>query len=213
MEIKIINNRVSDNNTYIIKYNDNQCIIIDPSCNDGRIECEIKELSLNAILLTHGHYDHFTDVASLHDKYKDVPIYVASEDMEFVDGSKYIFSSQPSLNVRYINQEELTPITQFHYNFNGLDVDIYPMPGHSKGCITYKIGNNLFTGDVLFAKSIGRTDLPGGNNREMNSSLASFSQFDINCVVYPGHGPSTTLKQEYLTNPWLIHAARGRKSR
>jgi len=83
-------------------------------------------------------------------------------------------------------------------------LEVLHTPGHSPGSITLIANRSLFTGDLLFAGSIGRTDLPGGSEEEMQSSLKRIMALEGDFLIYPGHGPATTLETERRYNPFLI---------
>jgi glyoxylase-like metal-dependent hydrolase (beta-lactamase superfamily II) len=86
----------------------------------------------------------------------------------------------------------------------GRDVEVIHTPGHTGGSVCYRVGPYLFTGDTLFKGSIGRTDLPGGSDTEMMRTLAdTITALDDRLVVYPGHGPATTIGEEKELNPFL----------
>jgi hydroxyacylglutathione hydrolase len=85
----------------------------------------------------------------------------------------------------------------------GIPVNFLHTPGHSPGGVVYIIGNCLFSGDTLFAGSIGRTDLPGSDNGRMKKSLEKILRLDEKLKVFPGHGPETSLKEEITSNPFL----------
>jgi glyoxylase-like metal-dependent hydrolase (beta-lactamase superfamily II) len=89
-------------------------------------------------------------------------------------------------------------------------VAIRHAPGHTPGSLLYDFGNTVFTGDVLFAGAIGRTDLPGGSPEAMDRSLRDVVlRLDDSCNIYPGHGPQTTMADERVSNPYLVRIAQG----
>ena len=90
----------------------------------------------------------------------------------------------------------------------GLAFDIIHTPGHAPGHVVFRNGTTVFGGDLLFAGSIGRTDLPYADPEAMETSLETISQLDDATIVYPGHGPATTIGQEKESNPFLIGLAR-----
>ena len=176
---------------YIVE-NNGQAIIIDPSWQMQVIYdfLESKNLKPAAALFTHGHYDHLHDAADLLKKY-NIKGYIEEGDVRM--------SALP---------KELLHIFKGDYKANlaGLDVEFLHTPGHSKGSVCVKIGNDLFTGDVLFPGACGRVDLPGSDARAMQKSLQRIARMPPATKVYSGHaynGNETTVGQETKTNPFV----------
>lgn len=188
-------------NTYVIIDSKNRCVIIDPSKDsDGLINYVLKNnLNPQAILLTHGHVDHFKGAKRFIERF-NTPLYIS-------------FLDSPFLNDTYLNcskmlGEEITldikPITLCDNEIiKLLDEDIVALatPYHTHGSMSYYIerSNALFSGDSLFLGTIGRTDLPTGNRKQLLSSLSKIFALDANTRVYPGHGLNTYLKDETNT--------------
>ena len=180
------------NCTYIVHKN-GQGLIIDPSWQMDEIyqTLEKNQITPKAVLFTHGHYDHLTGAQDLLGKYK-IKGYIGKEDIELSD----------------LPKDLLIPIEDnCTLEIAGMTVDFIHTPGHTKGSYCIKIDNNLFSGDTLFTGSIGRTDLPGGNTREMQKSLILLSKLPHETEVYCGHayGPSfkTTIKEELENNSFM----------
>lgn len=165
-------------------------------------------LAIRHILLTHAHVDHVTGVAAAK-RALDVPVYLHRDDLflyERAVESGALFGlrvePQPPIDVFYSAGQVIA--------FGEYEVRPYHTPGHCPGGVCLQIGRrgetgkDLFVGDTLFAGSIGRTDLPGG---DFNTLLASIRKvlfaFGDEAIVYPGHGPTTTIGQERRTNPFL----------
>ena len=153
-----------------ILINNNDCLVVDPGDDISKIIEVIKDYNLLSILITHHHFDH---VGALNDllKYKEVPIY------------------------DYNNQEK-------EYEINEFKFEIIKTPGHTSDSVTYyfKNENVMFVGDFVFKETIGRTDLPTGNDIEMVSSIKKIKQYDKDTVLYPGHGEETTIEHEIEYN-------------
>ena len=96
----------------------------------------------------------------------------------------------------YVNDKDKLDLGELRLSF-------IHTPGHTKGCMCIRVNNEMFTGDTLFAGSIGRTDLYGGNETEMMQSLMKFMDMPHDLIVLPGHGPRSTIKQELTTNMYL----------
>lgn len=191
-----------------------ECVIIDPGQDAERgIEELLDRFKLKpiAVLLTHGHIDHMWSVVPVCGA-KDVPAYVHPADREllsdpgkglslmakqqFMGGMTF---SEPD-DVKVLEDGEIVTLA-------GLDFRVGHAPGHTPGSVTFRSGADdldaLFTGDLLFAGSIGRTDLPGGDHRQIRRSLARALTLPDETVVLPGHGPQTTIGAERQTNPFL----------
>jgi hydroxyacylglutathione hydrolase len=191
-----------------------ECVIIDPGQDAQRgIEELLDRYRLKpiAVLLTHGHIDHMWSVAPVCGA-KGIPAYVHPDDREMLaDPAKGLdlLAKQQFLggltfaepdDVRLLSDGQAVPLA-------GLDFTIGHTPGHTPGSVTFRSGADdldaLFTGDLLFAGSIGRTDLPGGDHVTMLRSLARTLTLPDATVVLPGHGPTTTIGDERGTNPFL----------
>ena len=185
------------NCTYIVE-NDNLGLIIDPSWQMQTIYKTLEEnkITPKAVLLTHGHYDHLTGAEKLLEKYK-IKAYIGKEDIAL--------SGLPQNLLIVLEGNTTLEIADMQVNF-------IHTPGHTPGSYSIKIGNNLFTGDTLFAGSIGRTDFPGGSAKEMQKSLVLLSKLPKETEVYCGHsyGPSfkTTIGEELKNNPFMQMATR-----
>jgi glyoxylase-like metal-dependent hydrolase (beta-lactamase superfamily II) len=192
-----------------------QCVVIDPGIGiTGRLDEVIAEHRLHpvAVLLTHGHFDHTFSVLPVCQA-RDVPAYIHPGDRgQLADpwsgvglpkGTPLFGSltfAEPD-DVRELSGADKISIA-------GLDFAVTHAPGHSSGSVVFELSGAdqpvLFSGDVLFAGSIGRTDLPGGSMAEMETSLRGvILPLDDATVVHPGHGPSTSIGRERATNPFL----------
>ena len=180
-------------NTYIIhEENSKGCCVIDPGYEADAIlrKCEALGLNVEAILLTHGHFDH---VGAVRDLAADTGcrVFACAGDEQlppmFTGGKLYVTD-------RY---EEGTIL-----NIAGLYIRVLHTPGHTPGSVCLIVENTMFSGDTLFAGSCGRTDLPGGNWATIRKSLARLATFETNYWVRPGHGESTTLAEEKRYNPY-----------
>ncbi len=197
-------------NTYILYDETKQCAIIDPGMYDNKEQNEftnfIKSEKLNPVLLlnTHCHYDHVFGNKFVFDIWGLKPRFHKGELVVLQAISSYL----PSMGLKYNLSPEpdvfLPEIGKVLFGDSILEL-IYA-PGHSPAhlCFYARQHNFLIGGDVLFYKSIGRTDLPGGNHAQLIDSIQNnlFTLPD-DCEVYPGHGPSTSIGFEKLHNPFL----------
>lgn len=192
-------------NCYII-YSDTskEGIVVDPGGDVDVILNKIKdeELKVKYIILTHGHGDHIGGVLELK-KALDVPVLIHEMDKELlIDGNKNLSSTMAMGSIE-IEPDILVKDGDI-IEFGDLKGEIIHTPGHTLGGISIKVGDSLITGDTLFAGSIGRTDLLGGDFDTIISSIKNkLLNYPDETKVYPGHGPSSTIGKERMTNPFL----------
>ena len=189
-----------------------ECIIVDPGMPD--ISHEITALVAQhglkpvAALITHGHLDHTFSVKPLADGY-DIPAYIHSEDRELLlkpqgaHGAEFI----ETLNaMEFVEPNEVKNLRHGdQIDLLGMRINAIHSPGHTRGSVMFSINDQiLLSGDVLFAGSIGRTDLPSGSHEAMIKTLKTrVLTLDDDFRVLPGHGPETTIKFERKNNPYL----------
>lgn len=179
-----------------------RCVLIDPADDAESIieQLAAQRLTPEAILLTHGHYDHFLAVPALQEKWPKLPVFCHMRDCpkekeEYDMGM--VFPTVAALqHITGIQEGQVLKLA-------GFEITVYHTPGHTKGSVLFLIGNILFTGDTLFRGSIGRTDFAGGNDIQMQASLHRIARFKGDYKVYPGHEESTTLADEKKYNPYL----------
>ncbi len=197
-------------NCFVVRRPDtNAALVVDPGDEAPRLLAAIAELELDvqAILLTHTHFDHVGAVAPLA-RATGAPVYcpelevpVLQDIMAFVPwpGFGPFESWDPEETVRGGETLELA----------GIPLEVLFTPGHSPGHVTYATSGALFSGDVLFQGSVGRTDLPGGDTQTLLSSIAGLlERFGDETQVHPGHMGLTTLGRERATNPFLVELQR-----
>lgn len=186
-------------NCYIIhEQHSSSCCVIDPGYNPETIldTLDALGLTLEAILLTHGHFDH---VGAVRDLAADTgcQVYICAEDLAL--------PQQLTAGVLYHTQTYAEG-TRLH--LAGLDITVLQTPGHTPGSVCLVAGTLLLSGDTLFAGSCGRTDFPGGSWQQMLASLKKLAQLEGDYTVLPGHGGATTLQTERDTNPYMKEALR-----
>ncbi|HEX4811938.1 MAG TPA: MBL fold metallo-hydrolase [Nonomuraea sp.] len=193
-----------------------ECVIVDPGqdATEGVDEL-LREHRLKpvAVVLTHGHLDHVWSVAPVCGA-RDVPAWIHPDDRHLLSDpaagwsgtSASLFGgltlSEPD-DVRELADGAVLPLA-------GLELVVDHTPGHTRGSVTFRLPDDkiMFSGDLLFAGSIGRTDLPGGDYPTILRSLAAKClPLPDDTVVLPGHGPQTTIGRERATNPYLTEAA------
>lgn len=192
-------------NCYIVySENSKEGIVIDPGGDVDDIISHIKELGLNIkyIILTHGHGDHIGGVKGIRE-YTKAPVAVHKDDEYMLKDGMANFSSTMVMGTIELNADILLEDGD-ELTFGDLKAEIIHTPGHTPGGITIKIGDSLFTGDTLFAGSIGRTDFPRSSFATIMDSIKNrLIIYPDDTKVYPGHGPSSTIKNEKASNPFI----------
>ena len=177
------------------------CAVIDPGYSPERVLEFVDKLGLSveAILLTHGHFDHVGGVEAIV-KEANCALWMRESDYtQFKNPQNdffYPIHDCDFTKVRFCEDEE-----QIHAG--GLTFTALETPGHTWGSVCYVCENAIFSGDTLFAGSCGRTDLPGGDWQTIMLSLERLAELEGDYNVYPGHGESTTLDRERNTNPYM----------
>jgi hydroxyacylglutathione hydrolase len=192
-----------------------QCVVVDPGIGvTGRLDEVIAAHRLHpvAVLLTHGHFDHTFSVQPVCEA-RDVPAYIHPADRGQLTDPWSGVGMPPGTplfgSLTFAEPDDVRTLTDGEkVSLAGLDFAVRHAPGHSPGSVVFSLTGAddavMFSGDLLFAGSIGRVDLPGGSMAAMEASLRSvvLPQDDA-MLVHPGHGPSTTIARERATNPYL----------
>jgi hydroxyacylglutathione hydrolase len=198
--------QVAENCFFAARDGGTQAIVVDPGDEGDRLIAALDELGLGveAILLTHTHFDHVGAVAPLA-RHTGAPVYcpelekhVLADIMSYVPWPGFGPFESYDADVLVAGGERL--------ELAGLEIDVRFTPGHSPGHVTYAIPSEqaVFSGDVLFQGSIGRTDLPGGDTATLMRTLAELvDALPDETIVYPGHMGVTTIGRERETNPFL----------
>jgi hydroxyacylglutathione hydrolase len=177
-------------------------VVIDPSGSAAELRLDLAGMGArcSAILVTHGHWDHLVGVADLAEG-TGAPVHMAAEE-EFMVARAAEFSP-PGVHVRefvpdvLLQGDEMLELAEIGF-------ETIRVPGHSPGHLAFYADGHLFSGDVLFAGSVGRTDLPLADWETLAESLRTLAdRFPPETVVCPGHGPETTLGAELSHNPFL----------
>ncbi|EGQ3921118.1 MBL fold metallo-hydrolase [Staphylococcus pseudintermedius] len=192
-------------NTYFVE-NDTEMILIDPAGEIDKIDNKIKQSGkqLIAILLTHAHFDHIAALDDVLTRY-DVPVYMHAEEFSFLmDPQKNGSAKFKDYGLPIItSQAEPHALDEGTQQIGQFNIQTLHTPGHSPGSLTYVFDEFAVVGDTLFNNGIGRTDLYQGNYETLVDSIKDkLFSLDEQLPLYPGHGPSTTVEDEYM-NPFL----------
>lgn len=193
-------------NAYLLTNTEtNRAVVIDPGMNPQPLLRRVENLEVEAILLTHAHFDHIGGVDELR-KLKGCPVYLHDQEADWL--------TNPKKNGSLLWPEVGGPISTdpaeyaldegMELKLLGETFKVLHTPGHSPGSASFLWGEHLFSGDVLFKLSVGRTDLPGGShNVLMDSIIGKLFKLDDQVQVYPGHGPRTSIGFEKANNPYI----------
>lgn len=193
-------------NCYLLCSEAGNCAVIDPGDNAGLILRRMQALSLTPkmILFTHGHYDHIGAADGLKRMIgQPLPTYIHQADDEMTRDPEKNFSTA------ILGGDGFATVAD-HFLQDGdtltldeLTIKVISTPGHTCGGVCYQVGDVLFTGDTLFAGSVGRTDLYGGSFLSLSASVQKLAALPGDYKVLPGHGPASTLEQERQENPYM----------
>jgi len=183
-----------------------EAVVIDPSGDAAQLRLEVARMgaTVTAILITHGHWDHLLAVADLAGG-TDAPVYMAEDE-------RALLENLPDLVPQGVVARGYTADTFLHggetLELAGIEFETLSVPGHSPAHLAYHADGCLFSGDVLFAGSVGRTDLPGGDWPTLARSIAGLLEaYPAETQVFPGHMGLTTLGRERATTPFLQELA------
>jgi glyoxylase-like metal-dependent hydrolase (beta-lactamase superfamily II) len=207
---------VTDTNCWVVApAAGEQCVVVDPGIGVvPQLDEVLAEHRLHpvAVLLTHGHFDHTFSVLPVCQA-RDVPAYIHPADRGQLADPWSGVGMPPGTplfgSLTFAEPDDVRELgAQDKISVAGLDFVVTHAPGHSAGSVVFGVAGSdeavVFSGDVLFAGSIGRTDLPGGSMAAMERSLRTvILPMDDETTVHPGHGPSTTIARERATNPYL----------
>lgn len=201
-----------ETNCYIVRADRGaaEAVVVDPSGPATEIRLRLASLGAKcvAILVTHGHFDHILGLAELAEG-TGAPVYAPSVERVLLESPADF--TPPGISIRPWTAD--VPLDGGEtLDLAGIRFEVLAVPGHSPGHLAYAVDGALLSGDVLFAGSVGRTDLPGGDWSTLLASIRSLvERFPPETAVHPGHGPSTTLGSELASNPFLAELRSGER--
>ena len=191
---------------YVISVGDDT-FIVDPSVSVTRAEGVVPGLdicSVRAVFATHCHHDHIYFAEEWRAKLPQVPFYMSPRDFDLLEDTVGNCSALIDGDVVY---ENIFDAAEGTITIGQTEITVIPTPGHTKGsvCYLFKAGGEsaLFTGDTVFAGSVGRTDFTGGSYEELSESVKTIKQLERDLPIYPGHGPASTIGEEIKSNPYF----------
>ena len=194
MQMKTMPLGAYQTNCYLVWNEDSdRCLVIDPGYEPERVLSEVARLNktIEAVLLTHGHFDHVGAVRTLAAE-TDCQVYLNEQDLSMPTQ----LTAGPLYYTHLYKEGDVL-------NLAGVKLRVIHTPGHTPGSVCLVAEDAIFSGDTLFEGSCGRTDLPGGDWATILKSLKRLAQLEGDFRVYPGHGPSTTLEDEKKWNPYM----------
>lgn len=200
-----------ETNCWIVSNDAGDVIVIDPGDDTEDVCAAVENLpaentTVHAVILTHGHFDHVGSADEVADDLGSFT-YISSIEADFIAGEE-------GTGGREFGMEAAVPIINFKVNdgdtivAGAIKVEVILTPGHSPGSISLLIHDEeakadyVFSGDTIFAGSIGRTDFPGGDEEAMNASIEIFAAMPSETKIFPGHGPATSVAAEEGQNPF-----------
>lgn len=202
---QFVEGQIANNNYLLIDEKSMEAALVDCSDYIAELPTILKDYGANLkyILLTHGHFDHILGVAVTAKQFPDTKVLMHIDDKEIVDNSDEFMLSvgmqpfeHPHID-KYIKEGEQIYLGK-------TKIDVIHLPGHTQGGVGYLIDKTLFSGDTIFLESIGRTDLPGGNFKQLVESIKNkIFTLDSDTIIYVGHGTNTTVKHEQKYNDYV----------
>ncbi|MBR1739536.1 MAG: MBL fold metallo-hydrolase [Ruminococcus sp.] len=196
---------ICDTNSYLVVSAEDNAVLIDAPADAEYIleQVEFYGCTLKKIFITHGHFDHVGAVADLVEA-TGCEVYIHALDRPKLtdDGAMLADHFRARGCKKYTGEVKVFTENDI-LTLDELEFDVLETPGHTRGSVCFICGDKMFSGDTLFARSIGRTDMPDGNFEQMKRSLGKIADLGGDLTIYPGHMGITTLEEEKRLNPYL----------
>ena len=202
MQVTTVVTGLWNQNCYLVRNKKKQLLIIDPGSNADKILNVIDQLDATplAILNTHAHYDHIGAISSILKTYQ-IPFYLHNNDHKLMKQAniyKILFDAKDKVIIPSFDRDLSQELSNFF--IGDFAIEVIHTPGHTSGSVCFLVDAKLFSGDTLMPNGPGRTDLPGGNKRELEASLCKLRELKNDYMVYPGHGLPFILENFWSQN-------------
>jgi glyoxylase-like metal-dependent hydrolase (beta-lactamase superfamily II) len=210
MEYKKIVTGQLEVNTYVVTQAagaagaNGDCLVIDPSDHCGDVVRHIQKEKLRpiSILLTHGHFDHIMGIPEILAEYKEAKVFIHDDDRDMLSDSSR--NGSVFMGADFAVNSGIESLTEGMTRVGEFEFTVLHVPGHTRGGCAFVFGETCFCGDTIFAGSVGRTDLPGGNSGQLIASIREkILTLPPKTTLCPGHGGRTTVEREARSNPFL----------
>jgi glyoxylase-like metal-dependent hydrolase (beta-lactamase superfamily II) len=201
MYLEVFSDNPFGTNCWLVsKDGSDEAVVVDPGFSPDRVLALLQRAGkrLVAALATHGHSDHIGAAAGVCGD--EVPLYIHESDRPALTDPAAWGAGYPAMPV----SEVRTIVDGDVLEFAGFSIEVMHTPGHTPGSVCFATDGYVFSGDLVFKGSIGRSDFPNSSSEDMEKSLKRFLTLADPLPVYPGHGPETTVGQERRSNPFLV---------
>jgi hydroxyacylglutathione hydrolase len=208
LQVAVFSDELFSENCYVVRRRDtSSAVVIDPGLQVRSVVkyLEVNGLKVDHLLLSHGHIDHVAGVPAVQ-AHSGVPVTMHPDDRAILDWEQFaqLPFVPPDFAPFRVDIEMRDGMT---VAFQDVTLRVLHTPGHTQGSVCFLFGLDCFAGDTLFQRSIGRTDLPGGDLQKLMVSIQNvLYRLAPKTVVHPGHGPVTTIEEEMLLNPFVPFA-------
>ncbi|ERP31619.1 MBL fold metallo-hydrolase [Chitinivibrio alkaliphilus] len=188
-----------------VYHNGKRGLIIDPSLHPQEMLAfiEASRITVEAILLTHGHFDHYLGIFEVHDALGPLPVYIHPQGRQLLQNP--IMSGAEMVGEDLAYRGETVPVAEGPFSVGDFSFEVFHIPGHSPGGVAYYAPPYLFTGDILFCGAVGRTDFRGyGDHEALISGIRKkLLSLPDDTIILPGHGGGSSIGTEKANNPFL----------